>query len=151
MVLPCGTPVLESAAMVLWIGEQFGGHNHALFGKPEQRAKLYQWIFYGPATLYASFVVGFKDDVEAKEKAKEHIQKKLLPYIDAELGDKHYLLGDEYTLADAVMSYDLYGVQHLKWLEGFPRLDAYLARCSARPSWGLTFPPYDPSAASAHQ
>lgn len=134
---------MESGAIALHLAEKFGGTEHALFGKPEQRAQLLQWLFYAPATLYYAMIPGFESDDEmlmAKAKAKAKLTTTILPYIATQLGSKPFMLGDDYTLADAFLGYELYGLYHLQWMNDFPTLKEYVARLISRESWKQVYP-----------
>jgi glutathione S-transferase len=85
-------------------------------------------------------VRGFESNEEAKAKAKTRLQTVNLPFIRDQLGSKNFLLGDNYTLADVYMGYELWGLDHLKWMDDFPTLQAYVKRLMERPSWAATSP-----------
>ena len=57
-----------------------------------------------------------------------------LDVLAGELGDKRYLLGDEFTAADIMMAYGLQWAQQFGLLETRPKLAAYLQRLLARPA-----------------
>jgi glutathione S-transferase len=136
-----GEVILESGAIAFHLLEKYGGLDHPLWGKPEQRAKLLQWLWYAPSTLYPAFVAACVPGAVEEEKAKilEKLNEKHLAFIASELGDKPFLLGDDFTLADLFIGYDLSGLQYLKWLSKYPSLEAYVSRVNARPSYQLGF------------
>lgn len=127
--------------------EKYGGENPALFGKPEQRLKLLQWIFYGPATLYPMIAPVYDPAVKADEarvnKMRENVDKKAFPLIAAALreDDTGYLLGDQFTLADIMVGYMLVGAKHVDWLDPatHPKVSAYVDRLMERPSFQAAF------------
>lgn len=138
-----GEHVLESGAIAWYLTEKFGGKDHALFGKPEQRAKLLQWMFYSPATFYPSIAAAYAEpalsNAEEKAKLKKRVNETVLVQLARELGDKKYLLGDEFTLADIAIGYELVGAHHLGWLgSDFPTLQAYMSRLMERESFKRT-------------
>lgn len=137
--MPCGKVVLESGAMAMHLVEKYGGLDHPLFGKPENRLEMLQWLFYAPSTLYPMVGGYYITDEAGRQKLLDRLNKQHLPFLAKSLGDKKFLCGDEFTLADAFMGYELAGLQHLKWLENFPTLDAYVGRLMQRPSFAATF------------
>ena len=57
-------------------------------------------------------------------------------YLEKEIGERTWLLGDEFSAADVMMGVTLAAAGLLGVLdERFPRLQAYLGRLSARPAF----------------
>jgi glutathione S-transferase len=56
-------------------------------------------------------------------------------FLDAELGDRDYFVGDELTAADIQLSFPIQAARMLYTLEKFPKLAAFLARVQARPAY----------------
>jgi len=132
-----GSVLIESGAIALHILEKYGGADHPLMGKPEQRSKLNQWLFFATSTLYPQISVAFSEtaDNATKEKIKEKLTTTHFPFLVEQLGSKPYLLGEDYTMADIFMGYELWGFSYLGWFEKFPVLDSYVKRLMERPSW----------------
>lgn len=138
---------MESGAIGLYLVEKYGGSTSTLLGTPEQRAKLLQWTFYGPATFYNDILPIWKDDnvknnKEKLEELKQKVYAKNFALITKALSNgNEYLLGNEFTLADIVVGYNLVGLQYLGWIdaEKVPSLAAYTARLLARPSFQLAY------------
>jgi glutathione S-transferase len=57
-----------------------------------------------------------------------------LAFVDAELGDKPYLLG-AFTAADVMMGFPLDLAERQGQLAAHPRLSEYVARLRARPAY----------------
>ena len=134
-----GEVLLESGAIAMHLLEKYGGLNHALFGKPEQRAKLLQWLWYTPSTLYSAMGAFWMGDDASKAEAQKKLEKQHLVFIASELGSKPYILGDDFTLADVFLGYEMSGLHYLKSLANFPTLVAYVERVNARPSFIAAF------------
>jgi glutathione S-transferase len=134
-----GKVLLESGAITLHLVEKYGGLDHPLFGKPEQRPQLLQWLFYAPATLYPAILPAYGSDAEAKEKAQERLNSAQLAFISSELGTKQFILGDDFSLADVSLAYELAGLSHLKWLSKFPNVQDYINRLLERPAFKVVF------------
>ena len=92
-------------------------------------------IVVGPrafdVSVFAAQLPGIVND-EAKASFKERLMMRL-GYIADELGDKPYLMGENFSVADG------YLFTVLRWAKGFkfelgPTLDAYFDRVAARPA-----------------
>lgn len=134
-----GDIMLESGAMAMYLLEKYGGLDHALFGKPEQRPQLLQWLWYAPTTLYSAMGAAWVGDDAAKAAAKAKVNKQHLAFIARELGEKPFILGDDFTLADVFLGYELSGLNYLKWLDEYPKIVAYVDRVNERPSFKSAF------------
>lgn len=97
------------------------------------RYRLQEWLSFINSELHKSFSPLFSS--EAPEDMKTYarnILAKRLAYIESALGDKKYLLGDQFTIADAYLSTVLGWGTHVAVDIG-PRLKAYVDGVRARP------------------
>jgi glutathione S-transferase len=69
----------------------------------------------------------------------QHVSRKLETW----LADRQYLLGDDFTAADILMSTVYRQVRNSGVLDDFPRIRAYRERCEARPAWLRTVEAYE--------
>ncbi len=89
-----------------------------------------QWFFWG-LTTFESAVFEFNDNQGEKERT--HLERFLVP-LEHRLVSQDHLVGDSFTAADIVCTYDLgllFGVDDLK---AYPSIHAYLSRLLARPA-----------------
>ncbi|WP_029075619.1 glutathione transferase GstA [Kaistia adipata] len=100
----------------------------------EARYQLMDWLAFISTELHKGFSPFFNPAVndEAKASFKERLMMRL-GYIADELGDKPYLMGENFSVADG------YLFTVLRWAKGFkfelgPTLDAYFDRVAARPA-----------------
>jgi glutathione S-transferase len=147
-----GSVIIESGAIALHLAEKYAGKDSVLLGGPDnsgKRAKLLQWLFYAPATMYPLMAVGYAEshlpegakDPSRVARAKERFQTCAALVRDS-LGDKDFLLGtSEPTLADIFVGYEMFGAQHLQWIDeaSFPTLVKYVDRLKALPSFKKTY------------
>jgi glutathione S-transferase len=56
-------------------------------------------------------------------------------FLDAELANRDYFVGDELTAADIQLSFPIQAARMLYTLEKFPKLAAFLSRIQARPAY----------------
>jgi glutathione S-transferase len=146
--VPCivhdGTPLWESAALTMYLGEMFGVER-GLYPPPgPRRGEAMKWIVWANVTL--NDAVGrltrnttnwFPDDqknAKAGEAARADVVS-CLGILERALDGKQFLLGD-YTLADThLTSYGDY-LQILRFdFTPFPNITAWGARCRARPAY----------------
>lgn len=144
---PGGKPfaLMESGAILIYLAEKAGC---LLPTEPTLRFKCLQWLFFqvghiGP--MFGQFGHFFK---YARDKCDhpyplERYQteaKRLLGVLELQLTDNQYLVGD-YTIADIatfpwVNALNVsYGAAEVLPLSEFPHVEAWLARCTARPAF----------------
>jgi glutathione S-transferase len=131
--------IFESGAMVLRIAERGPG---LIPADPAARLRAIQWLMAALNSV-EPFVMALtiNDDFEAdREWSKARHPKVLddlngrLEDLEAALGDKLWLDGDQFTLGDLMMVSVLGGLRNTQVLNGFPALRAYVARGEARPA-----------------
>jgi len=101
-----------------------------------ERIRTQEWLHFIGTELHKQFSPLFNPQLPDADKAAQ--RKKIggrFDYVQKELGDKPFLLGDTFTVADA------YLFNMLRWtqftgidLAGWPGLSAYFARVEGRPS-----------------
>ncbi len=142
-VLVEGDMVLcESAALCLSLGDRY--RDRAVVPEAGTRDRGYhdQWVFFCTNELEQPLWRIFHQSVlypEDKrlpgdiEFAREDF-KGAARILEEFLHNKHYLVGDRFTVADIITSYTLYWADSYGLLEGFPALQDYLVRQSERPA-----------------
>ncbi|MBC2778596.1 glutathione S-transferase family protein [Parasphingopyxis sp. GrpM-11] len=131
--------LFESGAIVLYIAEQTGTLLPADAGA---RARAIGWMFAAlnsvePYVQQIATVDVFAADEEWAKLRRPGVVAEIeakLGEVAAALGDKEYLEG-EFTAGDLLMSTVLRIPRHTEILSGFPTLEAYKARCEARPAF----------------
>lgn len=73
--------------------------------------------------------------IEGARAAAEAILRLRLTSLSNALGEKEWLVGDRFGVADIMMATVLRGLQEEPILKDFPALAAYLQRCLARPGF----------------
>ena len=144
---PGGKPLalMESGAILIYLAEKSG---RLIPSDPARRYQCLQWLFFqvghiGP--MFGQFGHFFK---YAKDKCKDpypverytNEAKRLLGVLDRQLADREYLL-EEYTIADiATFPWvdglgTAYGAGEVLPIREYPHVEAWLARCKARPAY----------------
>jgi glutathione S-transferase len=145
--VPCivhdGTPIWESAAITMYLGELFGVEKKLYPAPGPKRGEAMKWIVWTNVTL-GEAVYRFsyntqwapedQRNAKAAEKAKGDIGA-LLKVLDSSLEGKPFLVGD-YTLADTHLNSFCDWLRHMKMdFTPFGQLNAWSERCSKRPAY----------------
>jgi len=139
-----GFALFESAAIVLYLAEKSG---QLLPRSAQGRALASQWSFAAvnsvePATAQLFIIDHFAAQENwAKERRPAvvtQVQARLAT-LDEQLARRPYLLGDEFSAADILMSTVLRLVEHTDLVRAAPNVAAYQARCESRPAWKKVF------------
>jgi len=131
-----GQVLTENAVILQYIADQAGAFE--LLPQPGdlQRYRVLEWVNFVATELHKSFGPLFTPAAgeDAKRLARDTIAKKL-DFVEQQLDDKPYLLGDQFTLPDA------YLFVMLGWTAGqgfdlsrWPKLAAFRERIAKRES-----------------
>lgn len=146
-----GTPIFESVAIAIHLGETFGV-SKKLFPEPGlRRAEALKWLVWSNVTLGEALsryqhnvsdrIPAERHNAKAAEVAKADVEK-LLGILDAALAGKTWLVGDSFSIADAhAASWAEYlgfcGFDSKRW----PNVDAWKKRATARPAHAAAMTP----------
>lgn len=131
-----GQRLREGPAIVQYIADQAPASKLAPANGTFERYKLQEWLTFIGTEIHKSFGPLFKPNTpdEIKEQAKAQILKRL-NFVEQELQDKQFLMGDHFTVADG------YLFTVCNWtrfanidISALPKLSQYLERIAARPS-----------------
>jgi glutathione S-transferase len=144
LVVHDGTPIFESAALTMYLGEQFGVEKRLYPGPGPKRGEAMKWIVWTNVTLgeavyrWARNAQGWAPEDQRNAKATETAAKdvgELLSILDGALAGKQYLLGADYTLADTHVNSFVEWLRHMKIdMAKLSNLNAWSKRCSERPA-----------------
>ncbi len=130
-----GRVLTEGAAIVQYLADQKPESGLAPPAGSFERYQLAELLNYIASEVHKGFSPLFNPTISADWKASAHANlEKKFTWLTAYLGNKTYLMGDTFTVADAylftVLSWSQHvGVDMSKW----PVLTAYLARVGHRP------------------
>lgn len=152
-----GTPMFEAVAIMQWLGDRYGVQRGLwpAADAPERLAALswttWAYVSYGALISVLNFAQSPMVDkaLHHAPLAAEALRRLgvLLDRLEARLGGRACLLGDDFSLADlivaGVVTYSAYcGVS----LDGYPKvrdwLRRYYPRASYRKAWGDAPPPF---------
>jgi glutathione S-transferase len=129
-----GTRLTEGPAIVQYLADRAPQTRLAPANGTIERYQLQEWLNFITSELHKQFSPLFDPSMpeDAKAKFRDKIAARL-DWIVAQLGDKPFLTGEDFTVADAylftVANWTKYtGIDLARW----PALQAYLARVAAR-------------------
>jgi glutathione S-transferase len=130
-----GTRLTEGPAIVQYIADQVPAKNLAPANGTLDRYKMQSWLTFIGTELHKSFTPLFKPDTPEAYKTitRERLLSRL-QYVDGQLAGKNYLMGDNFTVADAYLFTVSNWTAPMKVdISGMPNLLAFRARMQARP------------------
>lgn len=140
-----GTPIFESVAIILHLGETFG-EKKGLFPPPGlERAKAFQWLVWTNVTLGDALsryqrnsnerIPKEQHNAKAAEVAKADVEARL-GILDQALTGRKFLVGESFSLVDShVSSWAHYVMMCGFDLTKYPALHAWMTACNARPAY----------------
>ena len=127
-----------------------------LYGNTPAEAARVRWLekyadyeLAGPATFKTFFnrvvhrLMGKACDEEAVQQAVKQDLPPLLDYLETQLGNQHYFLGDQFSMADIAVCSQLINLAHAGELideETWPALSSLLSRVTSRTSVSSLLP-----------
>lgn len=143
LIVHDGTPIWESAAITIYLGETFGVKKGLWPEAGPRRGEAMKWVVWGNVTLveavgrWARNALGWSPPDEQNAKAGESGKRDLhggLRVLDQSLEGKQFLCG-EVTLADAHLGSIIQWFGHLGVdFAPYPHLRAWSERYNARPA-----------------
>ena len=135
LLLDNGELVTEGPVIVQMIADRVPDKKLAPANGTAERYKLQEWLNFIGTEVHKSFGPLFNPTLsdETKTFFRNRINGKL-SYIDSKLADHDYLMGPQFTVADAYLYTMLRWADGMKIdITGFKNLVAYKARVAARP------------------
>ena len=147
-----GETLIESGAICHWLADCFPEKNLAPATTDPRRARYEQWMFFVPGTLEPpAFEVLLHTQILPEKKRIEAIvpfatkgYHRVLRMLAKELDHDGYLLGEQFTAADIMMTTTLTWLPEL--LEEHPPLVAYTQRVTERPAYRRAIEPINEAA-----
>jgi glutathione S-transferase len=146
-----GTPIFESVAILIHLGETFGV-DKKLFPAPGlRRAEALKWLVWVNVSLGEAVsrhqhnsspqIPAERHNAKAAEVAKADVEKHLA-ILDRALAGKPWLVGDTFSLVDLHLAgyvgyLGMCGFDAKRW----PNVDAWAKKCAARPGYAVSMTP----------
>jgi len=131
-----GEVLTEGPAIVQYLADQKPEKGLAPAAGTFERYRLQEWLNFISTELHKGFSPLFNSKMpdEGKAIARERLSTRFA-YVDGRLKDQQFLLGDQFSVADAYLFTVLNWANYVKLdLSGWPSLVAYHQRVGARPA-----------------
>jgi glutathione S-transferase len=131
-----GDVLTEGPAIVQYLADQVPAKGLAPAAGTMERYRLMEWLNFISTELHKSFSPLFQPTTpeETKQAARTRIASRL-DYIADRLNGKDYLMGNQFSVADAYLFTVLGWTAHVKFdLSPWPVLQSYQQRVAARPT-----------------
>lgn len=128
-----GQVLTENVAVLQYIADLNPAAKLAPPAGTLERYRLQEWLSYINSELHKSFTPLFSSEAteDMKTYSRNYLAKRLA-YLDSALGDRKYLMGEQFTVADAYLFTVLGWGAHVGVDIG-PKLKTYTDRVRARP------------------
>jgi len=136
LLLDSGELLTEGPAIVQYLADQAPQKKLAPANGTLARYELQSWLNFIGTELHKSFGPFFNPAASQdwKTAARANLERRLA-YTDAQLAGKDYLLGSDFSVADAYLFTVLSWTRYIQLdLAAYPNLKAYQARVAARPA-----------------
>jgi glutathione S-transferase len=130
-----GQVLTENVAVLQYIADRAPESKLAPPAGTMERYRLQEWLSYINSEVHKSYTPLFSAEVseDTKTYARNNVTKRLA-YLETALGSKQYLMGDQFTVADAYLFVVLGWSAHVGLDIGqWPNLKSYVERIRARP------------------
>jgi glutathione S-transferase len=135
LTLDNGEVLTENVAVLQYIADRNPASKLAPPAGSMERYRLVEWLAFISSEIHKNFSPLFRDD--APEDTKQYVRKVLnirLDYLSRAMGNRPFLMGEQFTVADAYLFTVLGWSRHLNFdLGKWPQLQRYVERVGARP------------------
>lgn len=154
---PDGRPIslMESAAILIYLSEKTGEFAPL---DPDGKSACLQWLFFqmghiGPMFgQFGHFYVYARDKCDHPYPIKRYGDetRRLLGVLERHLTNRGYMLGESFSIADMAIAPwvdclgRFYNAREALKLWEFPAVEAWLERCTGRPSYAVALEVCDP-------
>ena len=131
-----GTLLTENQVIIQYLADQKPAAPLAPPAGSMARYELMAWLAFIATELHKSFSPLYRPDLEdATRQAVLGLIGRRLGYVEGQLGDRPFLFGDHFTIADAYLFVVLTWTDyHRLDISPWPHLAAYKARMATRPA-----------------
>ena len=139
--------IMESGAICQYLCERYDdGTLHRPPGHPE-RVEWLQWLHYaetvavhGASLVQQTVFIRPDDRSPVVQKLETRRLHKAFEVLDRHLADRDYLLASGFSAVDTAVAYSVHLGRRLAPAAGLDALEAYYARCAARPAFRRALP-----------
>ncbi len=135
LALDNGEVLTENVAVLQYIADRNPSSKLAPPAGTMERYRLVEWLAFINSEIHKNFSPLFRDD--APEDTKQYVRKVLgtrLDYLNRAIGNRPFLMGEQFTVADAYLFAVLGWSRHLNFdLGKWPQLQRFAERIGSRP------------------
>lgn len=133
--LDSGEVLTENAVILQYLGDRASWPEVLPPMGDFRRYRVLEWTNYVTTELHKSFAPLFKPNAseDTKQFFRDMIADKLT-YVDAELGPGPFLMGEDFTIADAYLFVIAGWAEKMIGIDRWPNLQAFRERMLERPS-----------------
>jgi glutathione S-transferase len=135
LALDNGEVLTENVAVLQYIADRNPAAKLAPPAGTMDRYRLVEWLAFISSEIHKNFSPLFRDD--ASEDTKQYVRKVLsarVEFLNRALGSRPFLMGEQFTVADAYLFTVVGWSRHLNFdLGKWPQLQRYMERVGARP------------------
>jgi glutathione S-transferase len=135
LTLDNGEVLTENVAVLQYIADRNPASKLAPPAGTMERYRLVEWLAFISSEIHKNFSPLFRED--APEETKQFVRKVLsirLDYLNRAIGNRPFLMGEQFTVADAYLFTVLSWSRHLNFdLGKWPQVQRYVERVGARP------------------
>lgn len=146
-----GTPIFESAAIAIHLGETFGVEKGLFPAAGPKRGEAIAWIVWGNVSLGGAMnrysfagserIPEEQRNAKAAEAALAEVER-MFGVLDGALAGKQYLLGDAFSIVDAhVAAFTSYAGMIGLDTKKYTNLEAWRTRATSRPGYATVMQP----------
>jgi len=126
--------VTEVAAIGLYLADRYALGRLAPKPDDPQRGTYLRWSFFAPSVIEPGATAKMNGWEAKPSQVGWGTYESMLQTLEFAIGDRQYLLGDTFSMADIVVGGTLRYMLLFKMLEPRPALTGYVERLSARPA-----------------
>ena len=130
-----GEVLTENVTVLQYIADRSPASKLAPPAGTMERYRLMEWLSFINSEVHKQFTPLFRQEAPAdtKEYSRKNLTKRL-GYLQRAIGSKTFLMGEQYTVADAYLFTVLGWGAHVEVdLAGWPELERYVDRIGQRP------------------
>ena len=142
-----GFIVTETGAIVIYIAEKA---SMLIPADPKGRSNVMQWCCTAlstiePTLLQIQIIDGGGEEVTGALRRPMLVDqaRQKFTVLEEQLSSRPFLAGNDFTVADVMMTTVLREIRKTGLIERFPALRDYFVRCQARPAWRRTLGAYE--------